>query len=340
MKTLIFNILLILTITQANSQKLNTPAEILKMMIDSKMKYMIDLYDTTKENKKECKDNSNLLNINMFYRIEDKGNLITKEYRLSKEEMQLLEHAEHAFQYNITDTAVYYYEKLLESNPKLFFIYTYKGQVYGHQKEHKKEIECYKKAIDSNYIDYMAHWFLADAYYLLEEYEKAKDEILIAHILNRNNKRLKDALIRILDKLDLKYVDWCFNPQYELNKLDETKISIKSSSKWSMYAYTKAFWEFEPGYKESMGSYKNTKSTIEESECLFSLILEMETKKEDYTGDLQFEALFKAKNNKLLIEYILFEIFLPTMPQAVYQYPIKSVESIKDYLVKIRLKKI
>ncbi|MBK9249614.1 MAG: hypothetical protein IPM69_16225 [Ignavibacteria bacterium] len=295
----------------------------------------------------ECKDNSDNLNINYSYRVATDSGIITYPYRIEGKAKLLADIAENHFAAGNSDSALIYYKLLLEEDPKLYFAMTYIGQVYGQKGDYDNAILWYKKAIRNNYIDYMAHWFLADTYVLTNNLDEAVEEIAIAQILNRNNPRIKKALISIFEKDKRNIEDWCFNPQITLNKVSDTKISVAASGEWTGYAIGKAIWEYEPGYKESMGVQPGQYSTDEDKECLVSVLVTMENVKNDppknlkydFTG-AQFTILNEAVHNKHINEYIFFEIVLPRTPQVAYQLPEASINSMKDYLLTIRHKKL
>lgn len=108
--------------------------------------------------------------------------------------------------------------------------------------------------------------------------------------------------------------------------------------KWSGYGMAKALWEFEPGYKESMGIKNNKHSTIEDRECLVALLVALENSKANIDKDNQLRILKDAVNNKYLNEYIFYEIFLPENPVIAYQLPEETILRIKDYILNIRNK--
>jgi hypothetical protein len=127
------------------------------------------------------------------------------------------------------------------------------------------------KAIEANYFDYMAHWFLGDAYHKAGTTEKAQKEILIANILNRNNPRIQNALGRIYADSRLTYPEWVFSPRCDLKDLGNNKVSVKYDQRypeWLPYSLCKALWQFEPGYRESMlKDSQEHPAMIEEKEC-------------------------------------------------------------------------
>jgi len=334
MKTLLTTLLLILTcITHAVAQqKLHTPAEILKMMSDSKLMYEVKMLDKPVT----CPDYSNKLNSQDSYRVYTDSGFYTSRYEINDKARPLLDQAEAYFKSNNRYSALMYYRMALEADSTQYYILTYIGQMYDGQRDYTNSIEWYKKAISKNYIDYMAHWFLADAYFAIGEVDSAVDEIVIARILNRNNPRLADSMNRIFKKAKRNTNDWCFNPQIAINKGEGNRVIVEMSADWTAYAMAKALWNFEPGYKESMGVAPDNYSTIEEKECLFALLVGMENAKTSVKNNPQLMILKKATDNNHLEDYMLYEVFLPRSPQVAYQLSEQAIQSIKDYVLNVR----
>jgi tetratricopeptide (TPR) repeat protein len=216
---------------------------------------------------------------------------------------------------------------------------TYIGQIYGTIKDYDNARLWYRKTIEKNYIDYMAHWFLADIYYKTGEIDNAVNEIVIAQILNRNNPRIKQQFTSIFESAKRKTDDWCFSPQVEIQKLSDNKISVAFNNNWTGYALAKAIWMYEPGYRESMGVAEGQYSTVEDRECLVSLLIGLENSKAKIKKDPQLNMLKEASENKFLNEYILYEIVLPQNPFVAYQLSEEIILGIKDYVLKVRNRK-
>jgi len=335
MKRLISFLLITLIFQIGFGQKLHSPAELLKIMSDSKLSFQIDIL------KKEiqCSDKSEKLNYHSYYRLSTDSGLYTFTYKIRDDVKPVFDKAEAFFQSGISDSAIFYYKETLKADSTLYNVMTYIGQVYGSKKDYQNAIAWYEKAISKNYIDYMAHWFLADTYLDMKDTKNALDEITIAQILNRNNLRIKKSLTYIFEKAKMSTDDWCFNPQVEINKISDTKINISANEKWLAYAMAKAIWNFEPGYKESMGVAPGQYSTIEDKECLVSLLIGLENSKTKIKNDPQLSILKKATEKKYLDEYILYEIVLPENPLVAFQLPEKTILNIKDYILNVRNEK-
>jgi len=301
-------------------------------MSDSKLSYEIKILDSTIN----CKDYSDKLNYHDSYRVSTDSGLYTYKFSCNEKSKPLFEKAETFFQSNSLDSALLYYKYSLAADSSLYNVMTYIGQIYGNKGKYKDAIEWYKKAIRHNYIDYMAHWFLADAYLITKDLNGALDEIVIAQILNRNNQKIKKAFSNILDKNKRNTEDWCFNPQIVLNRISDNKISVSLKDNWTGYAMAKALWTYEPGYRESMGVASGQYSTLEDKECLISLLMGIENAKIEIKNDPQLQILKDAADNKYLDEYILYEIVLPKAPFVAYQLPEQTIQSIRKYIIDVR----
>ena len=326
-------ILFLTCITHAVAQqKLHTPAEILKMISDSKLMYEIKILDKPIA----CSDYSDKLNSHDSYRVVTDSSLYTSQYEINDKARPLLDKAEEYFKANNPYSALMYYRMALDADSTQYYIMTYIGQMYDGQKDYEQSIQWYKKAIEKNYIDYMAHWFLADAYFAINDVNNALDEIVIARILNRNNQRIAASMVNIFKKAKRNTEDWCFNPQIAINKGEDNRIIVEMSADWTAYAMAKALWNFEPGYKESMGVAPDNYTTLEEKECLIAQLIGMENAKTNVKKDPQFRILKKAAENNHLEDYMLYEIFLPRSPQAALLLPEQTILSIKDYVLNVR----
>lgn len=311
-------------------QEIHTPADIFKIMEKSPVTYELSVLE------KEIlpKDRTDNLNYNHYYRVNDGGQISTYKYKIDSNVQTYLTKAEEYFQEKKFSLAREMYLEALREDSTYFEVMTYIGQTYGIEGDFDKAIEWYKKTIDLNYIDYMAHWFLADAYRTKGELHKAVDEISIAMILNRNNPRIKKSLNDIFELKKLKTDDWTFNPQMEIDSIGVNKVRVSFDSDWLGYAMVKALWKYEPGYKKSMGVSDGSFSTIEEKECFVSLMTSFDKKKlKKYP---EFKALQLALDKKMIDEYIFFEIVLPEHPFVAYQLPIEFIDGIKNYVIEVR----
>ena len=327
-------ILLSLIILPGYAQKIHSSIEILKIMSASKIGYQI----ATLSKPITATDYSEKLNYHDSYRLQTDSSILTKQYRLSEKSSAILQKAEMYFQAKDIDNALITYKSVLESDSTLYFVMTYIGQIYEDKGDHTNAIIWYKKAINKNYIDYMAHWFLADNYKAINDLKGAVEEITVARILNRNNRRIKKSFDNIFLKAKRDTTDWYFNPQVEITKVDDKTVNVLMDAKWVGYGMCKALWKCEPGYSESMGVEKGKYSTLEDRECLVSELIALTNAKIKIDDDKQLLVLRNTVDAKSFEEYILYEIVLPKQPAVAYQLPQSTIESIKNYILNVRNK--
>ncbi len=330
MKYLVITITMLCCISFTYAQNIHTPAEIFKIIEESELTYELGIL----EEPIPVPDRSSRLNYNHYYRTTIDGKMVTYAYEVSDETKELLGLAEKQYAQNDYTLARSLYLQVLESDSNYYEVMTYIGQMYEAEKNYEKAIEWYKIAIEHNYIDYMAHWFLADAYYVLERKEDALNEISIALILNRNNPRLRGSFDRIYKQNKLSTSDWSFNPQIKLDSISPVEYSLKFDKDWLGFGLVKSVWAFEPGYSESMGVAKGNYSTLEEKEAIASLLAGLS--KKQMKKNPEFKALKMALDQGMINDYILFETVLTQNPHVAYQLPEESILGIREYLINVR----
>ena len=331
----VFKVLVFLLISgHVYSQDKPTSFDILKIMSNSKVEYQV------KELKKpvRCADYSRKLNFNNSFRVIKDSTITTSAYNIKVLSEPMLQKAESYFQAKDYTNALKSYKTALKEDSTLYFVMTYIGQMYEKQRDNANCVYWYKKAISKNYIDYMAHWFLADSYILTGNLKNSIDEIVIARILNRNNQKIKKSMNSIFLKAKRDTLDWYFTPQIEINKIAEGKVDVATNAKWTGYAMANALWKYEPGYAESKGVKKSERSTLEDRECLNVLLNALENSKTKITNDPQLRILKEAAEKDLLDEYILYEIILPDHPYIAFQLSGVTISGIKDYILNVRNK--
>lgn len=319
-------------IFQVFSQNIHTPSEILKIMENSEISYEFEIL---KQNK-EIPDRSNILVYNDYYQEGDSNSYTTLAYKPNDLVKDYVAKAEDYFRAGEIIKSRELYLKALEIYPTYFKLMTYVAQTYGIENNNEEAINWYKKSIKNNFIDYMAHWFLSDIYLKTGNKNDALREITIASVLNRNNPRIKKALENVYKQCRLKNEEWTFNPQYELKKASDKKVTVRFESNWMGYAITKAIWKYEPDYRKNMGESDSTLSIKEEKEALITMMVGLNKTKGVFRKYPEFKALKKSFENKYVEEFILYEIILPDYPYVAMQIPSYFIESVCDYAITVR----
>lgn len=311
-----------------NAQELHNPAELLEILEKSTFNYTLKMLEEPIE-----VDDQIAINSNTFYRIKEGDGFAAVEVELSEKAQELKEEAEALFQKKEYEKARLLYDELLDLNPEYTKLLVYIGQTYHLQGELKKAIPFYQKAVEQNFIDYMAHWFLGRALWDLGEVEDCLASYMVAHLLNRNHPLLMKEIIKVLAANGLEYHTWKLVPQIELERKDSINIEVAYGSGWMGYALAKAVWQFEPSHSEEMGETFGVPSIAQEKEALAALYVSSEVGDKTLKKE-PFIISFKNAIEKSQIEaYILYEIFLVQQPSIAYQLSLQNFIDLSSYII-------
>ncbi|WP_010662285.1 tetratricopeptide repeat protein [Marinilabilia salmonicolor] len=331
MKNLLLTFILLLAgFLSLSAQEIHSPAEIFEIMEKSPITYELNEL----EDEILPPDRTDNLNFNSYYRVIEDGQIFTYRYQVDSIAQEYLKSAEKFFEDRMFSAAKEMYIEALRSDSTSYWVMTYIGQMCGIEGDFDQAIDWYKKAISLNFIDYMAHWFLADAYKEQGKMDEAVDEITIAMILNRNNPRIKESFNDIYRRKKLELSDWTFTPQMQLDSIGKNKVGVSFDADWLGYALVKALWRYEPGYQESMGVEAGSFSTIEEKEAFVSLMTGFDRK--TVKKHPEFRALKASLDKDMIDEFIFYEIVLPEHPFVAYQLSEEFINQIKDYVIAVR----
>jgi tetratricopeptide (TPR) repeat protein len=208
------------------------------------------------------------------------------------------------------------------------------GQTFAMEGDSMKATAFYRRAIQSNYHDFLAHQLLAGMLWRQHKPDSAVAEMTIAHILNRNNPGVLEDYRNMLQQGGRRYEEWEFRPVYLLEATPEAKL-IKydlSASEWLGYALCKALWRFEPGYADSvMQGVKAPAGYIEEIEAVQALLYSRKSK-DDIGPDRALQSLLHAAEKNMMQEYVLYEIMLRRDPSFVFYLADAQITDMAKYV--------
>jgi tetratricopeptide (TPR) repeat protein len=316
-------------IFQVRAQVVHKPAELMQIMNASKITYTLaELYVDIND-----KDYSNLRNESNIYHEDSDGHMVVKRLILTKEAEAEWNAAEKAFKEDSNyKEARKHYKNVFDIQADYYPAKMRIAQTYEKEKDFDKAIIAYKQAISRNYVDYMPHWLLAEVYYKQKDFDGAVNEITVAHILDRNNPQIMEALVEIYIDAKLQYDDWVFTPQFKIFKgQKDNEIKVLSKPGWNGYAIAKAIWSYEPGYADGQGEKPNAPSLLQEKECMLSLLKgQDENKPNTNKGIVNLQI---AQDNKMMDSFIYYEEILRKQPSMVYQLPNSVIKKISTYVL-------
>jgi tetratricopeptide (TPR) repeat protein len=272
------------------------------------------------------KKKSMILTPDYYLELTDDGYTLNR-YEPTDEILALYDSANTAFDQDKFDTSMIYYRRILKLYPGYYAFLTYIGDCFYLMQQYDSAVFYLDSAIKANYIDYSAHWFLADTYWKMDRRNDALKEITIAHILNRNHPDIKKGVQKYREGTGRKFDDWVFHPEYTIKKSNDSVFVNGTESPWVLYGLVKALWKYEPGYAEDhVGNIYNDEDYFmtEEIEAL-SVTLSSEE-----IADLIDQVVQK----NYLTEFIFYEIILPETPLVALGMNNKFMESMVEYINK------
>lgn len=322
--------------------QIHKPDEILKILEESPIAYAINLDEETKPVEAHPPQIPPVM-----YRLEEAGKVYAGMYELSEEVGAVYEEAENLFAAGKYDSAILSYHNVLEMRPDFSTALTMTGDAYIHLERYDSAQHYLQAAIELNFLDYQAHWFLATTLMTLGKNEEGLHQLTIAHILNPGHALLKRTLIADRSKHAPPWEEWSFAPRYELKDESLEEVTVRCAPGWMMYAITHALWEFEENYTAEMG-VEDPASLVgriqREYEATLMFAFEywtrqekIEEEKEDENteeADAMGKRLEGIMKDKMLEHFIFYESIAKKTPQVIMQIDPKFVEGVALYLDK------
>ncbi len=322
-QTSILIVLLYSSIPFGQSEKasrLHTPDEIFKIMEESELSYVFG-EDTISARE----DDSPTVLINQFFLRDSSGKTTLDKYDFPKYALLLVQ-GDKEFANKNFDGALKYYHQLYATQPEYSFALTMIGDAFYSRGDIDSAIIYFRRAIDMNFIDYSAHWFLADSYDKIGLFDSALKEITIAHLLNVNHAVLKSKFKEYRESANRPWQEWDFKPHYHLSK-DGYRVLINTSPEWVGYAMVKAVWKYEPDYAKKVDSAEPDSLLVnwsEEKEAVTALLA-------DSTKNLRIREII---TDGYFIEFILYELAGKKWPTVLLILPRDQFRRIYEYVEK------
>lgn len=260
------------------------------------------------------------------YFITEKGDSsILNKYSLSDSGKVYFSIAESNYRDKNYSAAILNYKKIFITDPEYYVAYTLIGDCYYCQAKYDSAEYFLKLEINKNFIDYAAHWFLADTYKKIDNMESAVAEITIAHLLNRNNKYIFNILKKYREAIGKEWTEWEISPVCKTYKKDG-EVIIETTKDWMGYAFAEAVWKYEPGFTENIfGQQYDGKSLLYQKEAAgiaANLNLSSMSRENSIIDDGYFQ------------EMIWYEIISKKQPMAILLVPREFLNKMIKYVNK------
>lgn len=331
------------------------PAEYLKIVSDSKLRY---LFQTTPAKTPaagmQCERRDERTRV-----VVRDGEKTLVEWTIHPEAKKLLNEGETLYQAEKLDEAAEKYKAALAVDPQAVSGYYFYGDtlLFG-KNDNAGALEQYRKGIALDPTMPSGHFFASTALVRLGRADEAREEIIQALTYHPSY----DAIWRIADASVSRWnarpiVRHRFQPPagfLGIKTEEGIEIYIGPNGEWAGYALCKAAWANEPQFEKSRGGTGGW-SLEEERACVLSQVmaayntaeanLTEERKQAGKEGETPGEEilaampeleryLFEVGKAKLLDGYVLFEIIGQQCPMAMSMLPDEAKQQLDSYIRK------
>ena len=305
----------------------HSPPEIMKILEESDISYNIgELTDSLKYLSVREKP---ALNNNYYRETDENGDIYLRDYQVSDSSVELLNAGDMMFASKKYDSALVLYKQALTADSNFFWVLTVIGHAFYYLGEYDSSRYYYEEAIRNNFVDYNAHWFLADLLWKMGDTARTVREITTAHLMNVNHLNIKLRLEDLRVALTSPWQNWSFEPLYHVSD-NKNKVNIIVDVDWIPYALVKAVWKYEPGYCKGItgGDYVEGQPYIrEEIEALNAWFIFKET-----SPDKLFYKVDEILEAGYLNSFIYYEMIAPYFPRLLLLLPDKEFNRLIEYL--------
>lgn len=345
--------LLLLTLSFAPLQagenvksKFLEPADMIRMMTESKTTYEINPLDKLDEETRKhmletlYPEAAPYIAYPLVKR-NGKGEASIRQFPFHPKAWELIQLAETPYQEEKYDEAMILYQKAVEISPDCYLAYHYLGECYQFQGNSPKAIECYDKALKINPYDYQVYYFKGECLLLAGQGDEAMKNLIHALALKPRHENIMIVLRKVADRVGFKLQEDIFRPRCLVRRASEkgaVQIYVDTEGPgkdWMIYAIGKALWLGEPKHRQELTGKKDVVwSTTEERECVAALLAAylhgVEKKGEPKVAE--FERLAEILKEGYFNEMLQYEIGSRVYPNIMTMQPAESVARMEEYI--------
>lgn len=275
-----------------------------------------------------------------YPRVRRKGGAITIEaWPRPKSVDAVMEKAELAFQQKNYDEAATWYRKTLAVAPDFYIAHAYLGDthLFG-GKGPKLALAEYNQAIAANPDDYRLYFFRANAHRHLDDTQSSLADLRKSLVLKPRNAILLGVLQKARGAMGRAEPE-VFVPRGFVRKEGDA-IGVYADidrPEWLAWANCKALWMTDEAHRQEMlGTSEYGWSTVEELECLGSLMGVYESRKAQGVGpiDARLDRLSSIIADGLTAAFVVYELGSRVDPQIVLRLDDKFRQLMTRYVEK------
>jgi tetratricopeptide (TPR) repeat protein len=313
-----------------------------KLIDDSSVKYEIRKIPNRPQTQR-----SKLNPLGLYIEEGGKGRLYIRSYEdaLGSNDVvaSLKKESGDAFQKKDYAAAQASYLKLLQLDPMNSVLMTKIGRCSELTGNIGEATGWYRKAVRSNFYDYLAHMLLAGMLLKEGKGDEAQREAATALVLNRNDSRMRSGLDGVLKRAGKRYAgnDWDPRLVVEGDGTQYVEVSfVDDGINWEPYAVCKAAWLTEEAFRMKMMHDRNDpERLVEEMTCMTYMFRENAGagRAKPKRGDTVPGSMPASMNDGEMKAFVTFEMVLPEDPAIVFNMNADSVRPVVDYVLSRRV---
>ena len=329
-------------IAPAPSSQLLTPAEILDRLEASRVLYRFETQprmvplETQRNARALWPEQISSVEIPMVS-VGSDGTRTVQAYQPRPVVERILREAEPLFQASKFAAAEKRYEEALRVAPNDYLALLGWGDAAFFRGKPAVALERYERASRSNPDDHRSWYHRGNALLELNRQRDALDAYAMALALRPRHGPMIDGIELRAKRLGVRVRGDLFFPKAAVTRNADGSITIHSvpEAHWVAYGACKALWMGESSRRMEMtGSEEHQFSTIEEMECLATLLVVYEAllEKGEAEPDPALDRLGEITASGLLDAYILYELGSRVWPHAVLIAPDSVREEVALYV--------
>jgi tetratricopeptide (TPR) repeat protein len=250
---------------------------------------------------------------------------------------RILREAEPLFQASDYVAAERRYEEALRLEPNDYLALLGWGDSAFFRGDPAQAVQRYERAARANPADHRSWYHRGNALLELDRGRDALDAYAMALALRPRHGPMIDGIELRARRLGVRLRGDLLFPRASVTRNPDDSITIRSVPEphWVAYGACKALWLGEPSRRKEMtGSEEHQFSTIEELECLATLLVVYEAlrEKDEVEPEPALDRLGEITQAGLLDAYILYELGSRVWPHAVLIAPDSVREEVARYV--------